>query len=192
MADTHSRVETVRMRKKQEAPSSLIKIPVRVRFVHFDFKNDAIFARDEFFGNVSVSRDARTAASRWKPIGQTGDTLSSFINQGGPARSITDIYHAVRKAPRGSLIDVSLYSHGFLEGPVVANTNDPGGEFSPSVPRRSLADHDGRVRTDFFPNMGEDPNAEGQNALVEFRGGFASGAVFRIFGCNVQETCRGD
>ena len=60
---------------------------------------------------------------------------------------------------------------------------------------------DGRVRTDFASNMGEDPDVAlapgvfprigGQDALAEFKAKFDPDALFLICGCNGQDAGHG-
>jgi hypothetical protein len=101
------------------------------------------------------------------------------------------MYRAVRKAPRGSVLDFSIYSHGFVEGPVLENTSDRGLTAPTGEAIRDPEDLDGRVRSDFTPHMGESPVATNATALTDFRGGFAPSAAFRVFGCNVQDIVDG-
>jgi len=185
MGPAHVAVAILRLDKSKSASNSLITPPARVRFVHFNFEKDDIFVKDHLFGAKTPREDGK-----WKRLAEVTDNLSAFITQEGAQVSITDIYQAVRQAPAGSVIDISLYSHGFVEGPVLGNTSDfaTPQEWAPGLPKRRPDDRDGRVRTDFFPNMGEDPAGRGQDALTKFKAGLATGAVFRIFGCNVQDV----
>jgi hypothetical protein len=105
--------------------------------------------------------------------------------------SIVDIYRAVRKAPRATVLDVSVYSHGFIDGPVVENTGDSQLTAATGAPIRTDSDLDGRARSDFTPHMGETDVVANKDALKEFREGFATGATFRIFGCHVQDIVDG-
>lgn len=183
----HITLLRARLDRDKKKPSSFITLPARVRIVHFSFKTDEILVKDEFFGQASPN-----PKQGFVPIGSVTDGLSSFLTKSSPM-SIIDVYHAVRRAPRQSVIDVSLYSHGFVEGPVFINTGDgaEGQQYSPGNPKRDPNDRDGRVRTDFFPNMGENPaTADGKDALSQFKGGFVTGGAFRVFGCNVQDVVK--
>jgi hypothetical protein len=129
--------------------------------------------------------------------------------------SITNVYHTVRGAPRKSVMELAMFGHGFLEGPVLINSFEDSplpGPFQPAdtlpdgtprFPRRSDNDKDGRIRTDFHENMGEDPavasptptggvtrniRSGGKGALTEFAGAFDEKAAYRIYGCDFQDV----
>jgi len=95
--------------------------------------------------------------------------------------SIVNVYHSVRKAPAGSILELSIFSHAFVDGPVLNGTDALPGSTS-----RTPGDTDGRALVDFQPNMGELGTANA-HALDEFRTAFASTGSFRIWGCNIQD-----
>ena len=96
--------------------------------------------------------------------------------------SIVNVYHSVRKAPANSVLELSIFGHAFVDGPVLNNTAAP--------PRgstmRTPDDSDGRAAIDFQPNMGE-PGAANEHALQEFKASFPPNGSFRVWGCNVQD-----
>ncbi len=105
--------------------------------------------------------------------------------------SITNFFHSIRGAPAGSVVEVDIVGHAWLDGPVIANSFSQ----NPAAPNlRDPKDKDCRVQTDFLENMGEDPNAAsgtpiksgGKDALKEFKAALAPNAVLRIWGCNAQ------
>jgi hypothetical protein len=193
-------------RTRKTAPE-LQPLPARVRFVHFDYDSMKIRAYEHLF------EEKKTTAPRVKQW----DELSAFSSTAGAAAddpktfvdtstvdanngqkkvlSITNIYHSVRGAPKGSVLEVGVFSHGFVEGPVVINTSDTGA----SATRRASDDCDGRAAKDFLDNMGEDPavsasgtvKSGGKNALKEFKEKLAPQFSLRVYGCNAQDVVPG-
>ncbi|NUR31352.1 MAG: hypothetical protein HOV83_36845, partial [Catenulispora sp.] len=111
----------------------------------------------------------------WQPVATAKAAGSDH------AVSIVNAYHTVRSAPRASVLELSVFSHAFVDGPVLFNTSAGAGN------RRDPDDTDGRAAIDFQPDMGEDGPAN-VDALEEFRLGFAPGGSFRIWGCNIQDV----
>jgi hypothetical protein len=118
--------------------------------------------------------------------------------------SIVHVHHSVRGAPParddvpGSVMEIDIHAHAWLEGPVLVNTSDYKDQsacFHLGFPARYPEDRDCRRRTDFHPNMGEDPaessnspiKSGGLHALHEFRKALHHHATFRVHGCNVQD-----
>jgi hypothetical protein len=98
--------------------------------------------------------------------------------------SITDLYAAVRAigatpATAGTLVEVSVFSHGFWQGPILVDSND-----GHAGPERDPDDKDARVDKDFKP-----PNMTAAQ-LVEFRGAFASDGFWWNWGCTFTESYR--
>jgi hypothetical protein len=190
LATVHVRAHVRKLNKEKNRPGSPITPPAVVRFVHFDFVKDDDPGKILVYDHPFPAKGEKKQPIDWKPLEQRP---IDFVEK-SPKISIVDIYHAVRKAPRASVLDISLYSHGFVEGPVLANTDDhfENNPFDDPAhsPQRDPNDRDGRVRTDFSPGMGEDPRVEGKgkDALVQFHGGFAPGAVLRVYGCDVQDV----
>jgi hypothetical protein len=167
--------------------------PAVVRFVHFDWQHDRIMVYEHPF----PPKGAKAAKVVWKELsaftsseGTPADDPATFITKSAPV-SIVDVYRAVRKAPRGSVLDVSVYSHGFIDGPVLGNTGDAQMTASTGEPIRTPSDQDGRTRSDFTPHMGEADPVANKDALKDFREGFAPNATYRIFGCHVQDIVDG-
>src|SRR5213079_1861857 len=140
--------------KDRKKPGSVIKADSVLRFIHFDCHA----------GNVGIYEH---------------DFASRKDAASDQAVSITDVYHSARNAPRGSLLELSIFSHAFVDGPVLFNTFA-----DPALTTRDPDDTDGRAAIDFQANMGETGQA---NALEEFRKAFADTGVFRIWGCNIQD-----
>ena len=179
---------------------SPLKPPALVRFIHFDWQNDAILVYEHPF----PEKGSQAPKPVWKELsaftsaeGTAAFDPKAFITKStavGSDRvgiSIVDIYRAVRKAPRGSMLDVSIYSHGFIDGPVLENTGDSQLTATTGEPIRTDSDLDGRMRSDFTPHMGEQDVTANKDALTEFRGGFAGNATLRVFGCHVQDIVDG-
>jgi hypothetical protein len=161
--------------------------------------------------NVVKDSRARSVATNWKLLDETFTTAfgtlttqqnpKEFVewrqvrdakaanpatwgpdDPASPNVSIVNVYHSVRKAPRASVLELSIFGHAFVDGPVLNNTDAP-----PAGSTTRLAtDTDGRADLDFLPNMGESGTANA-NALQEFKGAFAANGSFRIWGCNVQD-----
>ncbi len=197
----HTNFMIRQLNKTKGKTSSPLTLPALVRFVHFDWQNDRIMVHEHPF----PEKGKKNPMVIWKDLsafssteGTTADDPTTFItksaivglNRGGI--SIVDIYRAVRKAPRDSVLDVSIYSHGFIDGPVLENTGDSQlTKGTPPVPIRTDSDLDGRVRSDFTPHMGEADLVANKDALKDFGEGFAPNATFRIFGCHVQDIVDG-
>jgi len=91
--------------------------------------------------------------------------------------SITDVYKFVQSigagAEKGTVIELSFFSHGFMGGPILVNSDD----HSSSPTQRDDNDKDGRQVKDFIaPTMDE-------KALANFRAAFASPGLVWIWGC---------
>jgi len=138
------------------------------------------------FGSLSQAENPKNFVE-WKEI---SDTKTSHPQTWGkhdaPAAnvSIVNVYHSVRKAPAGSVLELSIFSHAFVDGPVLNNTSAR--HVDQTLGNRTPGDTDGRAAIDFLPNMGE-PGPTNANALDEFRTAFASTGGFRTWGCNIQD-----
>jgi hypothetical protein len=181
-----------------------------VDFVHFRCHLDSKgnYPTVEVYTHSFATERSAPAVAPWRPI--SDDT--SFIEwqpvrdkkQKGDllhAVSIVNLYHSVRRAPAGSVLEVSIFSHAFVEGPVLTNTDAISG-----ATMRSRDDTDGRASTDFTDTMGEDPalvlgpyvagqppptggtGPEGVKAIDQFRKAFAPTGSFRVWGCNIQDV----
>ena len=200
LATRHANWMVGRLNARKGKADSPLTLPALVRFIHFDWQNDRILVYEHPF----PEKGSKKPRPVWKDISAFAPTEGtaafdpkSFITKSAPVGantigiSIVDVYRAVRKAPRGTVLDVSIYSHGFIDGPVVANTGDLQLTASTGEPIRTDSDLDGRVRSDFTPHMGEKDVVANKDALKDFREGFAPGATFRIFGCHVQDIVDG-
>jgi hypothetical protein len=177
-----------------------------LRFVHFSFGGDQV----EYYEYDPADKSPQSMNWRRSPFPWV--KLEDSSSSGDPAydpktfvsvpvapatMSIVDIYHSVRGAPPSSVLDLSIFSHAFIEGPVLVNTVDTEPDaFPDGSPQRTSTDRDGRVRTDFHPNMGEDPavgssgpiRSGGKDALAEFKAKFHPAGAFRVYGCDVQDV----
>jgi hypothetical protein len=200
LATRHANWMVRRLNAKKGKPDSPLTLPAVVRFVHFDWQNDRILVYEHPF----PEKGSKPPRPLWKELsaftsteGEMTDHPKSFIAKSATVGlnrvgiSIVDIYRAVRKSPRGKVLDVSIYSHGFIDGPVLENTGDSQLTAPTGEPIRTNSDLDGRVRSDFTPHMGEQNPVTHKDALKEFREGFASDATFRVFGCHVQDIVDG-
>jgi len=98
--------------------------------------------------------------------------------------SITDLYKtvaAVGAGPAaGTLVEVSVFSHGFWDGPVLVNSYD----HYTGRPERDPDDKDGRVAKDFRA-----PNLTAAQ-LAQFRAAFAAGGLWWNWGCSFTDSYR--
>lgn len=189
--------------RHRNRPTAVVKADTVLRFIHFDSHAAAVqIYEHDFKTQRSVVRDARAlhVQRNWTTLDanfvtkhgtlDTAHDPKSFVEWqpiaaakaagSDQAVSIVNVYHSVRKAPRGSVLELSVFSHAFVDGPVLFNTSAGAGT------RRDPNDTDGRAAIDFQPDMGEDgaPNAA---ALEEFKNGFAASGSFRVWGCNIQD-----
>jgi hypothetical protein len=95
--------------------------------------------------------------------------------------SITNIYNTVRQCPDDSVLEVSIFSHAYVFGPVLINTSD-----TSTTTDRDPKDMDGRPK-DFNSDMGDSTTP---NALKEFIKKFDKTGHFRVYGCNAQDVLR--
>jgi hypothetical protein len=188
--------------KNKRRSTSRITVPSDVQFIHFNFEENVVRFYKHSFSATGNDPFPDTIKKHPQSLFTDNDPVD-FIKIGGLKLSIVDVYHSIRSAPLKSVLDVHIYSHGFLEGPVLVNSddnveNDPDlNQFHPSgKPRRDPNDKDGRVRTDFATNMGEDPEVAGEGqafqgggtALDEFKSKFvASGGTVHVYGCDIQD-----
>ena len=90
------------------------------------------------------------SAANYTPI--AGSTRKVFNTNQAGRMSITDILNQVRTIGRtepGSLGELSFFSHGWVGGPLMVNSDqDPAFD---SVPQRDPNDKDPRLRKDFLP-----------------------------------------
>lgn len=133
------------------------------------------------FGSLSQQDDPKTFVE-WNEVSNAKASHSNTWDESHipPDVSIVNVYHSVRKAPAGSVLELSIFSHAFVDGPVLNNTPAQPGS------TRTPGDTDGRAPIDFQQNMGE-PGPANAHALDEFRKAFASTGSFRIWGCNIQD-----
>jgi hypothetical protein len=135
------------------------------------------------FGTLDKAHDPKEFIP-WKEIQAAKTAAASLpIDQRHPI-SIVDVYHTIRKAPPGSVLELSIFSHAFADGPVLYNTF--ASDDSILHKRRDPDDTDGRADVDFQANMGES-GAANTKALDEFKNAFHKEGAYRIWGCNIQD-----
>jgi hypothetical protein len=135
------------------------------------------------FGTLTASQDPSTFVE-WQAVATAKAASPSTWGKDDdpPANvSIVNAYHSIRRAPSGSILEFSIFSHAFVDGPVLNNT-----DATPGQTTRTPGDSDGRASIDFQANMGE-TGAANANALKEFVAAFAPTGSFRIWGCNIQD-----
>lgn len=99
--------------------------------------------------------------------------------------SITDLYAAVRSVgasstAKGTLVEVSIFSHGFWDGALLVNSDDT----YIGRPERDPDDKDSRVNKDFKP-----PNMTVPE-LATFKAAFTGGAFWWNWGCTFTSSYR--
>jgi hypothetical protein len=187
--------------------SGPLPAPAILRFVHFRNNTDEVRVFEFTLGTGATPKPPPKIT--WKSLASfvaSGDAKFSpatFVDSGTPL-DIKNLYHSVRGAPPGSVLELSIYSHGWTEGPLLrshssSNDDNPPAAIS-GLPMRNPSDTDGRARTDFEDNMGEDPTVGsaagvfprtgGKGALAEFKAAFDKNAKFLICGCNGQDPIR--
>lgn len=96
--------------------------------------------------------------------------------------SITDVYDfiiEIGKTNPGSLVEFSVFSHGWFEGPILVNSND-----TSSGPLRDPDDKDGRSLKDFSPSNMTPAR------LSHFQSAFAPDGISWMWGCNFANIYR--
>src|SRR5438874_3929436 len=99
---------------------------------------------------------AVNAASDYQPGGGNQPGLKQDATT-TDIMSIVDVYHSVHDAPDGSVLEVSFFAHGWVEGPILVNSSDlrPAEEVRNHPHLRDTTDKDGRASVDFNITMGE-------------------------------------
>jgi len=100
--------------------------------------------------------------------------------------SITDVYKSVRGAPASSVLELSFFGHGWIQGPVLVNSSNR----SATPDLRDPEDKDGRALLDFSPSMGESTDLADQLNMVKFILSFDPKGVMRTWGCNFDIELR--
>ncbi|MFI6272792.1 hypothetical protein [Micromonospora zamorensis] len=123
---------------------------------------------------VNVSADYVVGSDAHQPALKQDGTTTDIM-------SITDVYHAVHDAPDGSVLEVSFYSHGWVEGPILVNSSN--NSANPAL--RDPTDKDGRGSVDFNLTMGEPPGSVGGLVRVlGFMASFDPKGFVQGWGCN--------
>jgi hypothetical protein len=189
--------------------NSLLPAPAVLRFIHFNHFANKIRVFD--FALTTNPKPKPPDKIQWHDLNSfvaTGDpqfSPATFVDDGGGGDlTILHIYHSIRGAPAKSVRELRIFSHGWAEGPIL-RASAPSSDDNPpasinNLPIRDSSDTDGRARTDFAENMGEDPNSGaaagvfprigGKDALKEFKAAFDDNASFWICGCNGQDPVR--
>ena len=100
--------------------------------------------------------------------------------------SIADVYAAVRKAPSASVLELSFFSHGWIEGPVLVNSSDRNHDPTLRDPR----DKDGRAAIDFNLNMGLNGTPAALRNIFDFIASFDAPGFMKCWGCNFDVELR--
>jgi hypothetical protein len=198
---------------QRSKPGAVLPAPAVLQFLHFDCEHKTINVFDFPLLTTAKPRPPTVAElqRKWTALADlpaSGDPSSptTFVDSSLDTHgrfTILNIYHSIRGAPPESVLELSIFGHGWPEGPVIHNTGDcplPSPPTINGLPIRLPDDADGRARTDFEDNMGENPNlgkppgqfprTGGKDALKEFKAAFDPQASFIVFGCNGQDPVR--
>jgi hypothetical protein len=139
---------------------------------------------DKFDPAVFVSKGPFRAVNRASDY-ENLDKKFPNLKQDATTRdilSIADVYRSVHDAPDGSVLEVSFFSHGWIEGPVLANSSNRSAD--PKL--RDPSDKDGRAAIDFNISMGEpiDSTVTSISRLFRFMASFDPMGVLRTWGCS--------
>jgi hypothetical protein len=187
-------------------------LPARVRFVHLNFELKTVLVYEHPFVEKGTTLPFAKKLKGWQPLatftsdtGTDADNPTTFVDPETvdtnaadfpKSLSITNLYHSVRGAPNNSVLAVEIFSHAWVQGPVLVNTDEDQAFAGQTPPMRTPKDMDGRTSTDFKANMGEDPavvssalkiKKGGKDALVQFIKAFDLHGHFRVYGCDVQD-----
>jgi hypothetical protein len=168
-----------------------VPAPAVLRFIHFHAHTDTVRFFDYQLSLDDKNPPPSSVGKKWKRV-TAGNTELAFVDRVTPLK-ITNVYHTVRSAPAQSVMELDIFSHAIGEGPIIRDGDGDDDDLSPTqvnTPLRKPNDPSGRVRADFAPNMGEDPQTTGKDALKQFKAAFHPNASFIIFGCNARETIR--
>jgi hypothetical protein len=114
----------------------------------------------------------------------TGEEYPAFISTGTDAdqvMSIVDVYEAVQGAPDGSILELSIFSHGWRGGPILVNSDEASGT---PADKRDRTDKDGRAAKDFLTNMGDGSTDDN---LSLFSASFDKNGFFQVWGCQFEK-----
>ena len=130
---------------------------------------------------------AVNAASDYQPGGGNQPGLKQDATT-TDIMSIVDVYHSVHDAPDGSVLEVSFFAHGWVEGPILVNSSDlrPAEEVRNHPHLRDTTDKDGRASVDFNITMGEpiDGTVTSMTRLLGFLASFDPKGALLSWGCN--------
>lgn len=168
-----------------------------LRFVTMDVRTGEIEVRTITFPG-GKRLETVTSTKAFTPV-----TRASFTTVGGHTRfkpnqrgvmGITDIYFRVitiGTISPGTVMELSIFSHGWMDGPILVNSEDDGLEdvlvpmpFGPPVPAqvsvtgRDPDDKDGRSALDFRP-----PTMDAAD-LASFRRAFHTDGFSWLWGCS--------
>lgn len=172
-----------------------------VRFVLFKCRNNAAYVAElELKSKGTATKLRWTGLASFTASGDAAYDPSKFVvmPSGTTLLGMPHIYQSVRKAPEKSILELAVLSHAWVDGPVLQGSSPVNDDSPPPddqttgvpLPLRNAGDTQGRVRTDFSPNMGEDPAGVGNSALDEFKARFSPKGSFFIFGCDGQDGPR--
>jgi hypothetical protein len=137
--------------------------------------------------NAGDRNDPNTFVSKgpFRAINQATDYAGQVFQQGAATSnvmSIVDVYRSVRGAPDGSVLELSFFSHAWVQGPIMVNSSDT--THDPNL--RDPGDKDGRSALDFNISMGEavDSTVTSISKMFLFGSRFDPKGIMRVWGCD--------
>lgn len=169
-----------------------------LRLITMDVRSGEVEVRNITFPGGKRAESVKTTTP-FTPVGRASYTTTGGHTRFKPRQytvmSITDVYAKVRDVGAtdpGSLVELSIFSHGWMGGPILVDSDDdrqmevtipiPGGtSVTMTLPvtgtMRDPDDKDGRPRLDFVaPTMDA-------AALKQFKDAFAPDGVAWLWGC---------
>jgi len=205
-------IDTLNVAAKAKDATSLVAAPATLRFVRFRFTTGEIQVIEYELGAKGGKTVSLTQKS-WKPLSSITDSTeynpAAFVTtrvlreikdsdyqtaahqyptfKSGHAQddvmSITDVYESVQRAPDGSVVELSIFSHGFDDGPILVNSDEVSGT---PAEKRDPFDKDGRAAKDFLPDMGDGSGVV--NHRDHFASSFDAKGFIQVWGCNASQA----
>ena len=194
----------------EKSEGALVIPPATLRFLRFNFSTGQISVIEYSLavnGGKTLSLDEKS----WKPLSEIKDSThynpKSFVTDRtlrkilesdyetighqypslkhsstqNDIMSITDVYESIQAAPDGSVVEFSIFSHGYDGGPILVNSDEA--DATPDDERDPL-DKDGRWDKDFGPDMGDGSGAT--TPRDNFVSSFDKKGMIQIWGCNAS------
>src|SRR5439155_21197244 len=107
-----------------------------LRFIHFKGNTDEIRVFEFSFATKATPKPPTKII--WKSLpnfvaaGDASVSPVTFVDIKTPL-DVLNLYHSIRGAPPGSVLELSIYAHGWTEGPILrAHDNSSDDNFPPA------------------------------------------------------------